>query len=424
MKDKIVALTSRVARHELVSGSTYLFMGTMLANIFAFIFNLFLVRHLSFVNYAEINSLLSLIILTSIPSQAFLPTIVQFATKYLAKNERVHASELFWQASLKIGAIALSLFVGFIVFSPLIGSFLHVHSFGEIILAGAVVAIIYLSVTNTAFLQSMLKFRFLGFTLSLGGVLKLFVGVGAITFGFGLYGILWGFFLTFFIPFLLSFFPLQFLIIKRVKTAIHSKEIFAYGLPAAIAIFSLTSFTSTDIILAKHFFTSSDAALYSGLSLLGKIIFYFSAPIASVMFPLVIKRIHNKTDARGLLYASFLMVLLPSLVLTIFYFSFPNLIISLVLGQHYVIASPLLGWFGLYIGIFSLLNITVNFLLSIGETNISWVVLGGAILQIIGISLFHGSISVVIGLSLVLSLVLFVLLLLYYLKFYAQKISN
>jgi len=425
MKDKLLQLTTKVVKHELVSESSFLFLGTTAANICAFALSVFLPRHLSRASYADIAVLLTLITWVSMPAQAFIPTVVQFATRYFSKKQKEYAAELFWQSNLNIGIIAIILFAGFVIFSPFIGSFLHIKNMFEIILAGAVIAGVYMSNTNIAFLQSLLEFKFLSLTTSLGGIIKLLIGVVVILLGFGLDGILVGYFLSFLIPFLLTFIPLRRLFVRQVKTTIHTKEILTYGFPTAVAVFSLFSFTSTDTLLVKHFLPSSDAALYSGLSVLGRIIFYFSAPIGSVMFPLVIKRIHEKRNAKGLLYASFLLVLVPSLLLSLVYFLFPEAIIGFVLGKQYISGAPLLGWFGLYLCIFSLLNILINFLLSIKKTAVSYIALGGACIQAIGITLFHSTIRQVVTFSLILSLVLFVVLLLYYMNEYGpQKQKN
>lgn len=422
MKEKILMTAKRILNSELISGSFYLFLGTLAGNVLAFVLNLFLVRLLSYAQYAEITAIVSLITLISIPSIAFLPTIVQFAGRYFARSEFAEAAELFRQSTIKIFVLAIILIALFIVFASFLANFLHITNSFEIVISGIVVGSMYISITNTAFLQSLLKFQFLAFTLTLGGVLKLLLSIGFLFAGFGIAGILWGYFLAFVIPLLITFIPLKSFTIKKLKekTKIHNKEIFVYGLPAAIAIFSLSSFTSTDILLVKHFFPSSTAAMYSGLSLVGRIIFYFSAPISTVMFPLVTKRFHSGKNPRSLLYASFLLVLAPSLLLTILYFSFPHVIISLVLGKHYYAVAGYLGWFGLYLSIFSLLNISVNFLLSIKKTSVSYVIAVGAILQIVGINLFHGNVASIIAISLILSLVLFAILLLYYQKTYGS----
>lgn len=422
MKQKAFFLAKRILKSELISGSFYLFLGTTIGNILAFVFNLLLVRNLSYENYAEIIAIISLITLVGIPTTALLPTIIQFAGRYLAKNQLAEASELLWQSTKNIALFVLVLLVAFMIFSPFLASFLHIKNVFEIMIAGVIVGSMYLSIANTAFLQSLLRFQFLSFTITFGGILKLLIGIGLLFAGFGIIGVLWGIFLAFFIPLCITFLPLKHLFVNhfKKKVAIHTKEILVYGLPATIAMFSLSSFTSSDILLVKHFFPSSTAALYSGLSLVGRIIFYFSAPISTVMFPLVTQRFHRGENPTNLLYASFLLVLAPSLCLTAAYFLIPKTVIAVVLGSRYFSVAPLLGWFGLYLSIFSLLNVSINFFLSIKKTAVSYFIASGALLQIIGISLFHNNLAIIVGISLVLSSLLFVLLLLYYQSTYAN----
>ena len=423
MKQKVLFLAKRVLKSELISGSFYLFLGTTLGNILAFIFSILLVRNLSYANYAEITAILSLITLVGIPTTALLPTIIQFAGRYLAKDQLTQASELLWQSTKSIAVFACALIVFFILFSSSLANFLHIKNTFEIVFAGIIVAAMYLSIANTAFLQSLLRFRFLSFTVTLGAVLKLVIGIGLLFAGFGVVGVLWGVFLAFFIPLCITFFPLRHLFIHRFekKTAIHTKEILLYGLPATLAMFSLSSFTSSDILLVKHFFPSTTAAYYGGLSLIGRIIFYFSLPISTAMFPLLVKRFHKGEKIHNLLFLSFFLVFTPSIALTVLYFVIPKVVIEIILGSHYASIAPYLGWFGLYLAIFSLLYVSVNFLLSIKKTSVSWFVACGALAQIIGISLFHTSIGVVVGISLVLCSLLLVSLLLYYQSTYVTK---
>lgn len=421
MKQKTYSFIIKVIKSELISGSFFLFAGTTIANILAFIFNLFLVRHLSYGQYAEFSALISLITLASIPAQSFLPTIVHFSGKYFANNDKKNASLFFRESSKKIGILAIAFFIAFFFLAIPIGRFLHIKDYSEIILIGGVVSVIYLGITNNAFLQGLLRFPFLSGTIVLGGLLKLFMGAGLYLVGLGLNGIFLGYLLSFLIPFLVTYIPLKKTISFSQKNnhSIAMNEVITYGLPATLAILSLSSFTSTDILLIKHFFTPTNAALYSGLSLIGRIIFYFTAPIPVVMFPLIVKRFHKGENFHKLLYASFLLVLLPSSLITAFYFVFPKLAISIFLGAKYFAIAPYIGWFGLYLCIFSLLNVLINFFLSLKKTYVSWFVAGGALVQGVGIVYFHSNIAEIIVLSLIISLVLFIILLLYYIREYA-----
>ena len=86
--------------------------------------------------------------------------------------------------------------------------------------------------------------------------------------GLRVFGALWAVFFAFLVSFLISFLPLRFLIARKRSRNIDFplRDMIKYALPASIAILSLNSLISTDIILVKHFFSAQDAGLYGGLS--------------------------------------------------------------------------------------------------------------------------------------------------------------
>jgi len=128
----------------------------------------------------------------------------------------------------------------------------------------------------------------------------------------------------------LGFIPLRFLFKKSndISVKIPVRELINYAVPATIAIFCLSSFISTDVILVKHFFSPVQAGLYGGMSLIGKVIFYFTAPIPTVMFPLLIKRHAKNQSFNRLFYLSLFLVLIPSVLISGFYFYFLHLLLS------------------------------------------------------------------------------------------------
>jgi len=416
MKDKILFFSKKFIRHELISGSLYIFAGSLISNILAFLFNLFLARNLSAVDYGTYASLISAIVLVGIPTQSVVTVIVRFATNYLSSGQTDKAVKLYKTTFGFTLVIAVLLIFIFSVFSLPIKNFLHIDNILLVIFSGVIVAVGYLGIANTAFLQSLFKFTFMSITLIIGGVVKLSVGVLLIILGFKVFGGLFAVFAMYIISLLLGFIPLKF-VFKKTKTnvSISIREVIIYALPTGVTIFALTSLTSIDIILVKHFFNSSSAGLYAGVSLIGKAIFYFTGPITMVMFPLLVKRHTKGENFNNLFYLTIVLVSVSSIAITVFYFIFPKLIISLFLGgREYLNASSYLGLFGIFITLFSILNVFVNFFLSLKKTFISFFVVSGALLQIFLILLIHNNFSQVIGISIfVCSLLLFVLLLYY-----------
>lgn len=402
-------------RHPLILGSIVVFGGSTLANLFNFLFNIFMVRNLSVVNYGTLASLISLITISSIPASAFIPTVVRFGASYLARGEYDMVRGFFSKATKICCALGITLFLIFLIFSQNISRFFRISDSSLIVLAGVTVIFNFVVVVNTGLLQAKLSFRFLAFINSMGAFLKLAIGVLLVYLGFAVNGALSALLISSFLPYVFSFIPLKFLFQNGVKVPrIANKELFAYGAPAAISLFSLTSLITTDIILVKHFFDPKSAGIYAGISLIGRVIFFLTAPITTVMFPLIVQKYTRNENYRNIFKLSMFLVLLPSLCLTVFYFLFPEFTIRFFSKDEYTVASSLLGVFGIFLTIYSLLSVLTNFYLSIKETKVAIPIGIGAILQIVLIWFYHQSFLQIIFISSAITGLLLILLLLYY----------
>ncbi len=421
---RILELSKRFLAHELVSGSMYIFVGYLIASFMNFALNLFLARRLIASDYGIYASMLSLFTLASIPTQSLTAIIVRFATGFFAKNQFSYASNFYFKTYKFVFILSIVLVSLFLFFAGSIKNFLNITDSLYIILVGLAVGASYLAIVNLAFLQGYLKFSFISLSYVIGGAVRLFAGVFLVIMGFKVFGALWAILIAILIPFLIQFFPLRILIKTKSKeeNVVTNKEIFVYAFPTFVAIVSLMSFTLTDVILAKHFFSPNIAGLYGGLSLIGKVIFYFTGPISSVMFPLLIKRHNLDQNINNLLYVSVFLVAFPSALITFAYFLDPNLIVRLFLGGgDYLKIAPYLGFFGIFLIIFSVLNVFTNFFLSLRKTQISVFIFVTAILQVILINYFHANFFEIILSSISSSGILLIILVIYFIKEYGRK---
>lgn len=417
MKEKISSLGNRFLRHELVSGSVYIFLGFLVGSVLGFLVNLFLARNLIPSDYGTYASLLSLFTLASIPTQSIIPVVVRFATEFFAKNESQKAAGFYFKTLKVVSLFSITVFFLFIIFSSAIKSFLHLDNSWYVILIGFSVSISYLSTINIAFLQSLLKFSIVGISLVLNGFTRIVVAFILVYLGFRVFGALIAILFAGIVPFLFQFIPLRFIFSQeKFDAKISGKEIFDYALPTGIATLALMSLTSTDVILVKHFFGSESAGFYGGLSLIGKVIFYFTGSIPSVMFPLIIKRHNLGQNFHNLFYLALALVALPSIAITLIYYIFPQFTVNLFLGGgNYLKIVPLLGLFGIFLTLFSLINVFINFFLSLKRTKVFLLAFGAAIVQIVLITIFHATLyqvvldSIIVSFSLLLSLFIFYL---------------
>jgi len=187
---------------------------------------------------------------------------------------------------------------------------------------------------------------------------------------------------------------------KKLKNKYNLKPFLKYSLPVFLQALAFTSIFTTDVILVKHFLTPFDAGIYAALSTLGKIIFFASSPISSVMFPVVAGR-----SAKG---EGYLKIFWGSLGLTLFvsgsavgiYYLFSDFAINILYGSAYLAASRDLVWMGLFMLVYTLALLLVNFSLSLGKTRIIVFPVLAAFGQAILLWIFHSSILEVIQVSL------------------------
>lgn len=403
-------------RHPLVSGSSVIFLGSLFANFLNFLFNIFMTRNLSISDYGTIMSLTSIIMMPALVSSSVIPTVINFGATYFAKNDLAMVRGIFFKITKPLFILGILMLACFIIFRDQIGAFFHIADSRLIILAGMTIFITFSGAAIGALLQAKLEFKFLAGINVIASVVKITAGVTLILLGFKAFGAMWTVFLSFAIPFVVSIYPLRFVFSKSVKSPrIDTKSLLVYGFPAALTAFSLTSLITTDIILVKHFFSPEKAGLYAVLSLIGRVVYFISAPIGQVMFPLIVQKFTKNEDYKSIFLMAILLGLIPAIGITGFYFIFPEFTIQFFNKQvESLQMAPFLGYFGLMISFYVIVSILTNFFLSIKRTDVVYALTTGAIMQIIFISIFHKSFTQIIIISFTIISLLLLVLLLYY----------
>ncbi len=402
MKAQVITTFKKLLRHELITGSFYVFSAGIVVGILNFLFNIFLTRRLSYSDYGIYAAIISLIAILSIPAQAMTQVIIRFATEYISKKELGKAKRFYKQASVTLVSLGIILAIFLMVFSSVVSSFFQLHSIWYLLLAGILLILGYGTLVTNAYVQSLLRFRLLSVINVINSVSRIAIGGLLVIFGFQVSGALGGTILAGIIAFVAVFLPVikVFGGVKEVGVNSHFRHIGKYSILAGVSMLALASFTSSDILLVKHFFSPTTAGLYAGLAIVGKVIFYFSAPITAVMFPLVIHRHHQGKGTRNILYLSIFLVFLPSLLLSVLYTIFPTIFLTFFLGgRGFLQMSQYVGLYGVYIALFSIINIFVTYSLSMHYAPALYLAGVAAVAQIVGIVIFHSSLGEVINVS-------------------------
>lgn len=406
-----------IIKHPLIYGSGVVVLGGLFANSFNFLFNLFMSRNLSIVDYGTLASITSLITFPALIAGAVAPLIINFSGNFFVHGKLDMIRGLYLKIFKFLVLFGLLVFAVFLINIPSISNFFHIENKLILIITDFIIFMAFIGILNIALLQAKLAFGYQIFISLLGAVIKLLLGIFFVFMGLSVIGAITALLIATMITYSISFLPLKFLFNKKLISAsqIDTKELFAYGIPSAITLLGLTSLISTDVILVKHFFAPGSAGIYAGLSLIGRVIFYATAPIGSVMFPILVQKHSMNENYKNTFILSLLMVLFVSLTITFGYFVFPNFFIIFFLKKiEYLSAAPLIGLFGTFISLYSLLFITCNFYLSIKKTKVFIPIAVGAILQILLITFFHQTFLQVIQISILITFLLVITLLLYY----------
>lgn len=423
MKNKAFFLGKKFLKQELINGSMYIFIGSIIANIFNFFFNLLMSRNLAVENYGVLTSIVSLITLTTIPVGSVIPTVVNFAGSPFANGDYALVRAFFFKIIKPLFVISFIFVFGFIIFAIKIGDFFHIADQSLIIIAGMIVFISYIGIINNGLLQAKLAFKFISFSNFISTFIKFLIGVILVFLGFNLKGVMWALFLSAVFPFIISFIPLRFIFKKQkpLSNIIHFKNLISYGIPSSLTTLGLASLISTDILLVKHFYNPSDAGIYAGLSLVGRAIFFFTAPIGSVMFPLIVQKYAKRESYNNIFKMALVLVFAPSAFLSIIYFLYPDFIIKFFIkNEAYLSVSHLLGLFGIFTTAYSLISLFIYYFLSVKKTNVYIPVVFFALVQVLLIILYHHSLFQVVIISLAVSILLLSTLLFYYIKVYGE----
>lgn len=414
----------KLLKHPLLSGSLIIFLGSTFGNFLNFIFNIFISRNLTVQDYGTVASLMAIINLFGISAGAITPTIVSFTSKGFQQSDWGSVKGIYFQIFKPIFVVSLLTLGVFAVFGGLFSDFLNIENgYFLLLMTGLIIAVSFLAVINISMFQSRLSFGIISF-LNLGSsILKLLGGIIFVTWGYKSMGVMTAILIAYITPFLFGFTSLKFLFNRETKkTKVDFGEILRFAFPSGLALLGLTALISTDLVLVKHLYNTDSAGIYAGLALVGKVIFFFTAPIGIVMFPLLTRRHKNKEDKGKVMIMSLFLVGTSSFAITIFYFLFPDFVINLFLkNTEYLEASMFLGFYGVFISLYSLCSIMMYYFLSMSKTFIYKPILICAILQLILIYMFHKSFLEIIGISIGVTFLLLVLLFYFYFKSNSKK---
>lgn len=373
----------------------FLLLATSIAHLANFIFHLYLSRHLGPVDYGIFLSLLSIFLIASVPVSA-IQTITSRAMAAFKAQEREDRIEILFNFLFKrLGLAAAGVTIGLMALSPYLKNFLHLSSPSPLIILAASIFFVLIWSLFLGVLQGLERFAGLGLNISLSAILRLSAGMGLVSWGLGVNGAIMASGISALAGiFLACLSGTKGRLSRSQSTALEAvRDSLRPLFPMLLTFFCFTVMLNIDVFLVRHFFQPEVAGYYAAASLIGKIIFYVSSPIALVMFPRATSLYYQGKPSLAILKKSVGLAGLISGFLVSLYFLFPGFFIRMIPGREYLAAASLVGLYGLAMAIFSLVNLFLFYHLSADRLNFLLPLLVMTGLEIILISLFHQSLE-------------------------------
>src|SRR5258708_26027436 len=390
-------MLKKILNNHFFQGSFLVTVSTFFVSLLNYGFNLLMARGLSLSDYGELISVLSYIILLTIPFGAFGTILVKRIGAVDPSERRHYATSVErWLYGNVLRATPLLLIVGgmgywllnansnlkmtsviFILIMALCTLLLNIYfyslqAYKEFLIYGVYLTVIAL-------------FRFLGGAAIIhiqGGLTFVYILAVVLT----LCQIIWGHFL------IRKKHPQKTLNIQfqKVTTYLRRKSI----LIPALATFGILGLANVDVILVKKLMTGSEAGLYGAVTLLAKIIFYVTSPILSVGYIFFTGQEH-KHQAESLLLIIAGLVLAAGLAAIGFYTLFSSFVIHLFFDQRFNALQSILWLSGVYGTLYSIVTVFSNYFIS-KNSFFSTLPLLALAFQVIAIYFFHSSLAQVL----------------------------
>jgi O-antigen/teichoic acid export membrane protein len=388
--------------------------------------NLVMGRFLNPQAYGQLTFFITLLLIVGLIPTAMQTVTARYSSVYVAQGNhdflaRLHRYGVRWGWVMGI-ALAILL----IAIAPIFAEWFQITDTVLFVPIALGIPFFFATGTERGMLQGKNHYYWLSVAYFAEGAIRLFVGIALVFLlmdvGRALDGAVWALtqslFLTWFIAWLAlrttssnattetsaSDVTNSHQAISSDNDIVDWQKLFAL---TAIALLGQALITNSDFILVKTFFDSFDAGLYAAISVIGRIVYFGTLPLTVIVVPIIARK-----QALGESTKSILLLLMGggiALCGSLFVASalFAPQILTILYGDAYVTASPLLPIYTIAAALFVLTNLLVTYRVALGRGSETWMPFLAGIVQILGVIIFHETLQQVITVQIATMTILF-----------------
>ncbi len=180
-------------------------------------------------------------------------------------------------------------------------------------------------------------------------------------------------------------------LLKLPPASRTSERTTQYVLVVAVSSFAQAILLTSDVVLAKHFFSGQVAGEYAVVAVLGRAVYWGATGVAAVLFPKVVFHEAQGKSARQIIVASLALAAVGGLSVVLAFSFSATLIIRDFAGSAYLGGASYLGWYALGMTALGGATVLVATHQSGGRPAFLWVLLGVTFLEPLAILFLHDS---------------------------------
>jgi O-antigen/teichoic acid export membrane protein len=373
-----------------------MFAATSLANVLDYAYNVAMGRLLSTDGYGVLVALQAVLQIASVSLVVVRTVTARYAAEFLAKEQLSRAGDFFWSAlrtAALWGAIA-ALSMGLL--SRPMARLLHIPTAVPVLITAAALWPLMLKPVLGGALQGLQRFGALGVFQVAHAAFRLVLGLLLVKCGLDAVGALAALPAGTVGTALLGLALLGGVLRQRTGDShqLASSDVSRYAGATVIGLVSFAALVNMDALVVKHFFSPTEAGHYSMAVTLGKIVIFLPAAFAVVLFPKSAERHVQRRDSSRLLRLSLAATALPCAGLAAAYFAAPDFVLKAVFGaENPFFAGPVLGLVALAMTGYALVNVWLNYFLSVEQASFVYVLPVVVVAQLALLTIFHASLT-------------------------------
>lgn len=403
-RDAMGAFYAQRTHVRILSGSIVMLLGYGLVSAMNFAYNVAVARLLGPAAFGHAAAMITLLMLGSAITLSYQLVCAKFVARAETPQARAAVYRYLMRKAWLVGvAVGSALALGSGALAPL----LHLPTPWLTVLLGAGIAFYVPLGVKRGGMQGACEFRRLSLNFVIEAVVKFVGAVTLIHLGLGVLGAVAAISASVALAYLLPLTARE----LRGPAAGPVQVSFREGMQAIVFFVGQVVINNIDILLVKHFFAPEPAGLYAAVALVGRILYFASWSVVSVMFP-VSAGTKRRDESAAVLVLPLVFVLGLSLAFIAGLAYFPGTVLNTVFGPHFHAAvssvGPLMGLYAAATGVYALAVVLMTYEMSRRIANTSWLQLAFSGLVAAGIVLFHASLRQVILVQLVLMGALFI----------------